>query len=149
MNDNSLEFIGNYRIKDFCELIHAESAKVLAVYGDDFYKGRPVLTVNCFGKGNAYYIAARTGDDFIDDFYTALTNKLSLTHTLDSKLPNGVTAQYRADGQNRYIFIMNFNAEKKEISLNGIYTDLLTEEERQGVLELTPFDVKVLKQKVF
>ncbi|EPR11681.1 beta-galactosidase [Ruminiclostridium papyrosolvens] len=146
MNDNSLGLFGTYRVQDFCDLIHAESAQVLAVYGDDFYQGRPALTVNRFGKGNAYYMAARTGADFLDNFYNALMEKLLLTRTIKAKLPRGVTAQHRTDGQNRYIFIMNFNAKKEEISLDGIYTDMLTGEDRQGILELNPYDVKVLKE---
>lgn len=149
MSENSLGLSGSYRVEDFCDLIHTESAQVLAVYGDDFYQGRPALTVNRFGKGDAYYMAARAGEEFFDDFYMALMEKLSLTRTIETKLPIGVTAQQRTDGQYRYIFIMNFNSKKEQISLNGIYTDMFTEAELQGSLELNPFDVKVLKQKVF
>ena len=145
LSENSLGLSGSYGVKDFCDLIHTESAQVLAVYGEDFYQRRPALTVNGFGKGDAYYIAARTGEDFLDDFYNALADKLSISRIMDVELPCGVTAQQRTDGQNRYIFIMNFNAKKEEICLAGIYTNMFTGEERQGVLELNPYDVKVLK----
>lgn len=147
VSENSLGLSGSYRVEDFCDLIHTESAQVLAVYGDDFYQGRPALTVNRFGKGDAYYMAARAGEEFLDDFYMALIEKLSLTRTIETKLPIGVTAQQRTDGQYRYIFVMNFNSKKEQISLNGIYTDMFTEAELQGSLELNPFDVKVLKAK--
>ncbi|EGD46519.1 Beta-galactosidase [Ruminiclostridium papyrosolvens DSM 2782] len=147
MSENFLGLSGSYRVMDFCELIRPEAAQVLAVYGDDFYQGRPALTVNRFGKGDAYYMAARTGEEFLDDFYMALMEKLSLTRTIETKLPIGVTAQQRTDGQYRYIFIMNFNSKKEQISLNGIYTDMFTQVDKQGVLELDPFDVKVLKAK--
>lgn len=39
-------FGGEYEIRDLCELIHIEGAETLAFYGDDFYAGRPALTVN-------------------------------------------------------------------------------------------------------
>ena len=149
MSSNSPGLFGTYRVQDFCDLIHAETAQVLAVYRDDFYAGRPALTVNRFGKGEAYYMAARTGEDFLHSFYNALVHKLPIPRTLDAELPCGVTAQLRTDGQNRYIFVMNFNHEKKDIQLTGVYTDMLTGEIRQGRLELAPLDVKVLKQKVF
>lgn len=147
ISENSLGLSGSYRVMDFCEVIHPEAAQVLAVYGDDFYQGRPALTVNRFGKGDAYYMAARTGEEFLDDFYMALMEKLSLTRTIETKMPIGVTAQQRTDGEYRYIFIMNFNSKKEQIFLNGIYTDMFTQVDRQGVLELDPFDVKVLKAK--
>ncbi|HEY8528221.1 MAG TPA: beta-galactosidase trimerization domain-containing protein [Paenibacillaceae bacterium] len=44
-----------YEIRELCELVHAESAEVLAEYTDDFYAGRPALTVRRLGAGRAYY----------------------------------------------------------------------------------------------
>jgi beta-galactosidase GanA len=41
---------GPYQVRHLCELIHAESAQPLATYRDDFYAGRPAVTVNHFGK---------------------------------------------------------------------------------------------------
>lgn len=148
LSDNSLGLTGTYKVHDFCDLVHAESAKVLARYGEEFYAGRPALTVNRFGKGNAYYMAARTGEDFLEDFYNALMKKLTLSRTLDVELPCGVTSQLRTDGQNRYIFLMNFNHEKQDIQLTKGFTDMFTGKIRQGVLELAAFDVKVLKAKI-
>ena len=66
--NNPLGLNKEYRVKELCDLIHAETAEVLAVYKDDFYAGRPALTVNSYGKGKAYYIAFRNNDDFLVDF---------------------------------------------------------------------------------
>ncbi len=44
---------GPYQVRHLCELIHIESARALATYRDDFYAGRPAVTVNAFGKGKA------------------------------------------------------------------------------------------------
>lgn len=48
-NEGGLQ--GPYQVRHLCELIHAESARPLATYRDDFYAGRPAVTVNHFGKG--------------------------------------------------------------------------------------------------
>ena len=48
---------GEYEIRELCDLIHCETAESLGEYRDDFYAGRPALTVNSYGKGKAYYIA--------------------------------------------------------------------------------------------
>ena len=36
----------------------------------------PAVTVNKYGEGKAYYIAARTGEDFNNDFYSKLIKDL-------------------------------------------------------------------------
>ncbi|MEI6070492.1 MAG: beta-galactosidase [Verrucomicrobiae bacterium] len=46
---------GLYEARHYLEMVHAERAETLAVYGDDFYAGQPALTLNRFGKGRAYH----------------------------------------------------------------------------------------------
>ena len=106
-------------------LIHAETAEVLAEYTDDFYAGRPAVTVNRFGKGKAYYIASRNTGAFHDDFYGALSAALSLKRNLETDIPEGVTVQMRTDGESRFLFIMNFTGKRKTVDLGGVTgTDL-------------------------
>ena len=90
---------------------------MLAKYGTDFYKGRPALTVNAFGKGRAYYIASRNDDRFHDDFYGGLTRELGLKRVLGAKLPKGVTAQLRTDGKDDFVFLLNFQPAPRKVNL--------------------------------
>ena len=54
----------------------------------------------------------------------------------------------RTDGENDYIFIMNFNEEGKSVILDEQkYFDMLVNKEVSGNLELKKYDVKVLKRK--
>lgn len=107
---NAIEWNGRaYEAVELCELIHAESAETLGAYGADFYAGRPALTVNRRGEGKAYFIAARTGADFLADFYSRLVNESDVERALDADLPAGVTAQVRSDGTTDYVFVLNFN----------------------------------------
>ena len=106
--DNPLRLAGRYEARQLCELIHAGAARVLATYGRDFYAGRPALTVNQFGGGRAYYIACRTEDRFLQDFYGRLIADLKLPRVLPVDLPEGVTAQLRTDGTRKFIFLLNF-----------------------------------------
>jgi beta-galactosidase len=142
---NSLGLTETYEARDLCALIHAESAKVLATYHDDFYAGRPALTVNRFGDGLAYYIASRNEDRFLSDLYAGLANELKLQRALDIDLPEGVTAQVRSDGKQRFVFLMNFASDARPIDLGEQeMTDLLTSETVSGIIEMTGHGVKVL-----
>ena len=139
---NSIIWNGkSYEARDFCELIHAEKAQVLGTYGSDFYAGRPALTVNNFGKGKAYFIAARTGADFLNDFYSMLITDAGVKPALAAKLPDGVTAQVRTDGKTSYIFIMNFSSLPADCG-----TLLPTEFGSQDILKLSPFECVIIER---
>ncbi len=147
MENNELNLRGEYRITEYCELVHAETARVLAEYKSDFYQGMPSLTVNSFGEGKAYYIAARTENRFLDDFYSKLIDDNCLMLALESKLPEGVTAQLRTDGEKRFVFLMNFSEEEKNVALSGAeYTDILTGEILRKQVLLAPYGARVMEE---
>jgi beta-galactosidase len=135
---------GEYVGIDTCSVLHAEGSKVLATYGDQYFKGSPMCTVNKYGQGKAYYIGARTELGFLQDLYQSIAKKLKLKKALDTKLPEGVTAQLRRDGKKRYIFVMNFNEKSCEVKLDKTYTDLLKGKKVKGHLKLPKYGVAIL-----
>lgn len=146
-NGNPLGLKGEYEARQLCDLIHAETAQVLATYKDDFYAGRPALTVNSFGKGKAYYIAFRNNGDFLDDFYGALIRDLNLKRVIDTDLPQGVTAQMRTDGERVFVFILNFVPEERQVDLKGMrFKDMLTGESVTGCISLPAYGIKILER---
>jgi beta-galactosidase len=139
----------HYEVKDYCDLIHVENAEAIGVYKNDFYAGMPSLTVNNYGKGKAYYIAARTGEDFNRDFYSKLIRDLKIKSVIGGKLPKGVTAQMRFNKDNKYVFIMNFDEEQKKISLGTEeYIDIILGERVSNEIELSKYGFKILKQQI-
>ncbi len=145
---NELNLEGDYKAKELCDLVHLEGAVSLATYQDDFYAGRPALTVNNFGKGKSYYIASRNEERFNDMFYGKLIKKLGLKKVINTQLPHGVTAQMRTDGENDYVFIMNFTQEEKVIGLDDRdYFDLVADKMVKGEIKLPGYGVKILKRK--
>ncbi|MGN1249220.1 MAG: beta-galactosidase [Candidatus Spyradocola sp.] len=127
---NSAQLSGKtYQLTDYAELIHAKTARVLATYDSDFYAGMPALTVNEFGKGKAYYVAARFGADFLKDFYAGLCKEMSIPA---HELPEGVTVATRTDGAANYAFVMNFTPYDRTVTLPG--RDFAT---REAVSEFT------------
>ncbi|MDR3249176.1 MAG: beta-galactosidase [Treponema sp.] len=134
---NSIEWQGkSYEVFDLCELIHTEGAQAQGSYGRDFYAGRPAITVNSYGKGKAWFIAARTGRDFLDDFYNSITAEAKIKRALENPLPPGVTAQVRSDGQTRHIFVMNFNPQAVQVDAGVL-----------GQKKLEPWEVWIIERK--
>jgi beta-galactosidase len=132
-----------YQLRELCELVQCASAQPLAQYGDDFYQGHPVLTANSFGKGKAYYLAARGEQALLDDLTAQLVKEAKLTPALDGCLPEGVTATVHYNGPQRFIFVQNFGAVGCDITLNRPYLDLESGQ-HLSALHLGKFDVRIL-----
>jgi len=145
--NNSLGLQGEYEARELCDLIHLEGAEALAVYGEDFYAGRPALTVNKLGKGKAYYVASRNEASFINSFIAGIVKEAGVARVMDTELPGGVTAQLRTDGENDYVFIMNFNGSEQKVQMDErSYSDLLTGEVMTEELTLASYGIRILKR---
>jgi len=137
---------GSYKGVDTCSVIHAEGSEVLATYSDQYFAGSPALTLNRFGKGKAYYVAARTEGKFLVDLYGALISELAIERAIDTDLPPGVTAQLRTDGDTRYVFLSNFNRTSLDVALDGNYTEMLSGKACGSRVLLDRYAVKVLRE---
>ena len=128
-----------------CDLIHAETARVLGEYGRDFYAGMPAVTVNDFGAGHAYYIATRPGVEFLADFYRSRLAEAGVA-PLIRDLPAGVQAASRAGADGRYLFVMNFSGKPVQVQLpEGV--NLLTGAAAGGTAELEVNGAAVVRIK--
>lgn len=134
-----------YRVSELCDLVIPSTAETLAVYGRDFYAGKPALTVNRFGQGEAYYIAARAEDAFQDDFYGFLATKLDLQPAFSGTLPEGVTATRRFGQEHDAVTILNFTPQTKNVQIEEQAEIWETGEPVSGNLPLAPYQAVILK----
>ncbi len=145
---NALGLNGPYRASELCEVIHLEGAATLATYGDDFYAGTPAVTVNLFGKGQAYYLASRNDQTFHADFYTALAQEMNLPRALEATLPEGMTAARRTDGESEFIFLQNYAAQSQTITLTADYSDMIHGGTLPRKLTLPAFGYQILTRRL-
>lgn len=146
--NNHLGLAGEYEVRDLCELIHLEGAEALAYYGKDFYQGRPALTVNQFGKGKAYYMAARQKLAFHRDFYKKILAETGVEPVINQSLPEGVSVTARSNQTTDFVFLMNFNNRETKVMLDKKeYQNILTKAQVSNQITLAPFGVEILKRK--
>ncbi|MCL6744909.1 beta-galactosidase [Kosakonia sp. R1.Fl] len=138
---------GPYQVRHLCELIHTESAQALATYRDDFYAGRPAVTVNHVGKGKAWHVASRNDLAFQRDFFANIIEELKLPRALQHDLPPGVIATARTDGESTFVFIQNFSAQQQVITLPDGCQDCLSGSSVSGAMPLAPWDCRVVSRK--
>nr|WP_202887030.1 beta-galactosidase [Cohnella zeiphila] len=138
---------GTYECGLLCDLIHAEGAEVLAEYGDDFYKGMPALTVNRFGKGEAWYVATSPDERFMSDFMAKLTADKGVL-PLVPNLPAGVEAAERIKDGKSILFLLNHNAGEAIVELGGAAgVDLLTGSGVSGSVRIGGKGVAILERE--
>lgn len=135
---------GAFRATGYCSVVRPAGARVEAVFREDYFAGRPALTVNRHGKGEAWYLAGRAGGDFLDAFYRALIRRLSLPRAVDGELPAGVSAVTRTGGRDSYLFLMNFNEHPVLVATGRPRPDLLTGKTLGPAVTLGPYGVAVL-----
>lgn len=137
---------GQYECNLLCDLIHSEGAEVLAEYGSDFYKGMPVLTVNTFGEGRAYYVASSPGADFLQGFLKNLCEEKGIKPLLDA--PAGVEVARRVKNGLEYLFLLNHTAEASAVEIGASERkDLLANAVVTGSVTVPGRGVVILESK--
>lgn len=133
---------GEYSCSFLCDLVKLRGAQAIAVYGNDFYKGLPCLTVNQFGKGKAYYIATLPEAGYLDRF----VDELKLDAPFKSSV--GVEVTKRANENGSFIFCINHNSDSALIDFGQhSVSDCVNKERVTGQITLAPHDCRVFKEE--
>lgn len=96
-----------YRCTHLAELVRLDGAVPILVYGRDFYRGRPALTVHPFGRGQAYYVCADAEADLYRDLAARIMRERGLRPILDD-IADGLEVSSRTDGRTEYVFVQNY-----------------------------------------
>ena len=136
----------DYTLTELCERVHPLAAQTLSVYAEDFYAGEPALTLNAYGAGKAYYLAAKAEDAFLTDFYRQIAPQAGAAPCLDAELPAGVTVTQRETNDTEWLFLQNWNDKPATVVLRDRLADAETERPVQGELILEGYTVRILKR---
>ncbi|MDB1552677.1 beta-galactosidase [Latilactobacillus sakei] len=124
---NKIEYAGkDYEVYDYCALLKLSHATTLAQYLEDYYRETASITVNRYGAGEAYYIAARTGEAFLTRFYHDICKKNDINMINEAVVPYGVLIQKRITENHTYILIQNFSHSTQKWYLAVNVIDLLS-----------------------
>lgn len=149
--DNMLNSIAakdkHYDAMELCARIHPITAEVLGTYEKDFYAGEAAVTKNAYGRGEAYYVAARTGTDFLRDLYGQMIVDLKIHRALDTDFPKGVTAHERCGESGKIIFVQNYTDQEQAVNLPDSLK-LYGTDQSVNMVHLEPLSVTILSGKL-
>jgi beta-galactosidase len=108
------------------DILHEETAEVIAKFRDDFYAGAPAVTKNAFGCGAAWYLASRFAVADLADFYRARISEAGIIPLIPG-FGAGVQVANRAG----FLFVLNFSGDESWAELPAC-EEITTGERFQG-----------------
>lgn len=134
-----------WEVTDYAEVLRVQDAQVLGVYASDFYQGTAAVTCKGHGKGNAYYVAARTDAAAMRPLFERMLADAGIPVR---KLAEGVECHVRSGEEGTYEFYLNWNKEERAISgVKG--RDMVTGTEIADTLTLPGYGIAVIRRIPF
>lgn len=119
MNNSIKDYDGkDFKCRILCDIIKPDTAKVLATFGEDFYKGSPAITVNDHGQGKVFYIGTVPESRFIEKFLTDVLGT--------SNAPEGIEISTRYLEDVAYTFYINYSQEEHNFTCESERFDLIS-----------------------
>jgi len=127
----------------WAEVLDADGAQILARYTGDWYAGEAAITRQRHaGGGQTVYVGTMGGPALFASLFDNLLPDLGIGPVLDA--PAGVEVAVRSGKGRRLIFVLNHTESAQPITLDGPYTDILTQQPLTGEIQISPGQVFVL-----
>lgn len=146
--DNHLTFKGAFQVshmhpaKLWCDLIEPKECQILAVFGKDFYAGKPAITMNNFGLGKAIYVGTQSHQHFYNDLVAWLCQMTAMHPLL--KVPENIEVSMRQKEGTRIYFLINHQNSPIRIQFYKPMHDFLTGQNIIGNYDLPPLGILVI-----
>lgn len=121
---------------EYYEELELHTAKEYAAFPD---KGSCAVSVNEYGRGKAYYVAAETNGELLKWLIERLTPSVGLKEGL--RVPQGIQAREIAEGQ---IFYVNTTRRETVVPLHRPGYGVLSEKAYGNTLTLRPYDAELI-----
>jgi beta-galactosidase len=127
----------------WCDILRPTTSQEIACYRQDFYAGKPAVTLNRYGQGQAIYAGVLGGDTFYEALAGWLLELAGIRPVMDT--PKDVEVTERWQGRQRLLFVLNHSDREQSIELEETLTNLLDGSQiRAGKVTLPPREVLVL-----
>jgi beta-galactosidase len=131
-------------VRIWCDILSPRGALTVARYEEDFFAGKPALTLNHSGKGWAAYLGVYGEQELYNDLAGWL---LELARIPAARLTTSkeVEVTERWQGGQRLLFLLNHSGQEQIVSLDGKYANLLDAAQTMGsYVKIPAYEVLIL-----
>ena len=129
-------------VQTWCDILSPQGAEVIAHYAEDYYAGKPAITRNYFGNGQAIYIGAFGNDAFYESIFGWLLRQKNIENNIE--VPAGVEVSKRTQDHRDIYFILNFSSTSQTVHLPAAYDDLIDGARVSGMIQVGANDLVIL-----
>jgi len=126
----------------WCEVLQPNGAEVLAEYQQDYYAGRPAITMNHLGAGHVIYCGALGGHDLFQPLLRSLLETAGVAPVAVGS--EDLEIVERRQGDRSLLFVLNHHDEAKDFALQSDYINLLDGAPVKGTVQIGPNDLVIL-----
>ncbi len=131
----------------WCDIIEPRGCQILGTYAQDFYSGKPAITLNNFGEGRAIYVGTMSSLPFYHDLVTWLRQTCSLNPLL--RVPDQIEVSMRVRGDYRIYFLLNHHpTQNAHVQFFKPVRDCLTGKEISGGYDIPGKGILVVDETV-
>ena len=129
----------------WCDILTPTTADVIASYTASYYAGRPAITRNRYGRGQALYVGTFGNAHLWSALARRLLSMAGLGPVLEA--PDGVELAERWQAGRRLLFVLNHSQRDQQLALDRPYRDLLdADSSMEGAVVLAPHAVLILEE---
>lgn len=127
----------------WCDVLKPTTATVVARYRQDYYAGKPAITVNQHGKGRVVYVGTVGETGFYRVIAKWLMKMAGIMPLMN--VPQGIEVTERQHGSERLLFVLNHTDLPQVMMLEGRYQNILNNQTLEGEISIAPRDVFILR----
>lgn len=129
-------------VEIWCDILRPTDAEVLAYYEQEYYAGKPAVTRNSFGSGQAIYLGTFGSDLLYDALLGWIFQEKGIKNPVEFPLAVEMTELWK-DGE-RFIFLINHSNQEQSLVLEKGFTGLLGGSAPNSTIQLAARDVIIL-----
>lgn len=142
----SIPTTGLHSARLWCDLIEpTDECQILGTYAQDFYAGRPAITMNQFGEGRAIYVGTMSSLPFYHDLVTWLRQLCGLSPLL--RVPDQIEVSMRTRGDYRIYFLLNHHSQQVHVQFFKPVRDCLTGKTITGGYDIPAKDLLIVDEQ--
>ena len=137
---------GLHSARLWCDIIEPDTCQVLGTYAQDFYAGKPAVTMNQFGEGRAIYVGTMCSPPFYYDLVTWLRQLCGIAPLL--RVPDQIEVSMRVRDDYRIYFLLNHHPQSVHVQFFKPVRDCLTGRIISGGHDIPAKDVLIVDEQV-
>ncbi|MEI8087715.1 MAG: beta-galactosidase trimerization domain-containing protein, partial [Paludibacter sp.] len=128
------------------DVFNLKTATAIGNYDSRFFKGKPVLTKNVYGRGTIYYVGSVVDENAASKMVNLALNSSKIKPLVVSK--NELVEVTEVAGEKgKFVYVINYSKENQFVTFNAVMTDILTKESFSTSATIKPMDFRVFAIK--